>query len=111
MTATPIPRSLALTVFGELDVTEIAHPPANRRPIVTAWVGAERSSEAYARLRVHLDARRQAYVVCPLIEQSETRIARAAEAEAERLRRPGAFAEFARLLDGGRVERPGPAAV
>ena len=87
MTATPIPRSLALTVFGELDVTEIAKPPANRKPIVTAWVGAERSSEAYARLRVHLDAGRQAYVVCPLIEESETRIARAAEAEAERLQR------------------------
>jgi len=87
MTATPIPRSLALTVFGELDVTEIEKPPANRKPVVTAWVGAERSSEAYARLRVHLDAGRQAYVVCPLIEASETRIARAAEEEAERLRR------------------------
>jgi ATP-dependent DNA helicase RecG len=87
MTATPIPRTLALTVFGELDVTEIAKPPATRKPIVTAWVGAERSSEAYARLCVHLDAGRQAYVVCPLIEASETRVARAAEAEAERLRR------------------------
>ncbi len=54
---------------------------------MTAWVGAERSSEAYARLCVHLDAGRQAYLVCPLIEQSETRLARAAEAEAERLRR------------------------
>jgi ATP-dependent DNA helicase RecG len=87
MTATPIPRSLALTVFGELDVTEIEKPPASRKPIVTAWVGAERSSEAYARLRVHLDAGRQAYVVCPLIEVSETRLARAAEEEADRLRR------------------------
>jgi ATP-dependent DNA helicase RecG len=87
MTATPIPRTLALTVFGELDVTEIAKPPASRKPIVTAWVGAERSSEAYARLRVHLDAGRQAYVVCSLIEASETRLARAAETEAERLRR------------------------
>jgi ATP-dependent DNA helicase RecG len=85
MTATPIPRTLALTVFGELDVTEIAKPPASRKPIVTAWVGAERSSEAYERLRVHLDAGRQAYVVCPLIEASEMRLARAAEAEAERL--------------------------
>ena len=54
---------------------------------MTARVGAERSSEAYTRLRVHLDAGRQAYVVCPLIEQSETRLARAAEVEAERLRR------------------------
>jgi len=87
MTATPIPRTLALTVFGDLAVTEIAKPPASRKPIVTAWVGAERSSEAYARLRVHLDAGRQAYVVCPLIEASETRLARAAEVEAERLQR------------------------
>ena len=87
MTATPIPRTLALTIYGDLAVSEIAKPPANRKPIVTAWVGAERSSEAYARLRVHLDAGRQAYVVCPLIEQSETRLARAAEEEAERLRR------------------------
>jgi ATP-dependent DNA helicase RecG len=87
MTATPIPRTLALTIYGDLAVSEIAKPPANRRAIVTARVGSERSSEAYARLRVHLDAGRQAYVVCPLIEQSETRLARAAEEEAERLRR------------------------
>ena len=87
MTATPIPRSLALTMFGELDVTEIAKPPASRKPIITSSTDAERSSEAYARLRVHLDAGRQAYVVCPLIEASETTLARAAEDEAERLRR------------------------
>ncbi len=87
MTATPIPRTLALTIYGDLAVSEIAQPPADRKPIITARVGAERSSEAYKRLRVHLDAGRQAYVVCPLIEQSETRLARAAEAEAERLRR------------------------
>jgi ATP-dependent DNA helicase RecG len=86
MTATPIPRTLALTIYGDLSVSEIAKPPADRKPIVTAWVGAERSSEAYERLRRHLDAGRQAYVVCPLIERSETRLARAAEAEAERLR-------------------------
>jgi ATP-dependent DNA helicase RecG len=87
MTATPIPRTLALTIYGDLAVSEIEKPPANRKPIVTARVGAERSSDAYKRLRVHLAARRQAYVVCPLIEQSETRLARAAEEEAERLRR------------------------
>ena len=87
MTATPIPRTLALTVYGDLAVTEIAKPPANRKPIVTSWVTDELSSEAYRRLRKHLDAGRQAYVVCPLIEESETSQARAAEAEAERLRR------------------------
>jgi ATP-dependent DNA helicase RecG len=87
MTATPIPRTLALTVYGNLSVTEIAKPPANRKPIVTSWVTDDRAPEAYRRLRKHLDAGRQAYVVCPLIEQSETSQARAAEAEAERLRR------------------------
>jgi ATP-dependent DNA helicase RecG len=87
MTATPIPRTLALTVYGDLSVSEIAKPPASRKPIVTAWVGAERSSDAYRRLRRHLDEGRQAYVVCPLIEESETSVARPAEAEAERLRR------------------------
>src|SRR4051794_34343285 len=87
MTATPIPRTLALTVYGDLAVTEISKPPANRKPIVTSWVTDERGPEAYRRLRKHLDAGRQAYVVCPLIEQSETPQARAAEAEAERLRR------------------------
>jgi ATP-dependent DNA helicase RecG len=86
MTATPIPRTLALTVYGDLETSELTVLPANRKPIVTAWVGEERSSEAYTRLRRHLDDGRQAYVVCPLIEESETQVARAAEAEAERLR-------------------------
>ncbi|HEX6662922.1 MAG TPA: ATP-dependent DNA helicase RecG [Gaiellaceae bacterium] len=87
MTATPIPRTLALTIYGDLAVSEIAEPPRDRKPITTAWVGEEKSASAYSRLRKHLDAGRQAYVVCPLIEESETTQARAAEAEAERLRR------------------------
>jgi ATP-dependent DNA helicase RecG len=86
LTATPIPRTLALTVYGDLDVSELALPPADRKPIVTAWVAEDRSSEAYSRLCRHLDDGRQAYVVCPLIEASDTRVARAAEEEAERLR-------------------------
>ena len=86
MTATPIPRTLALTVYGDLAVSEISAPPADRKPITTAWVTEERSSEAYSRLRTHLDGGRQAYVVCPLVEGSETTLARAAEDEAARLR-------------------------
>ena len=87
MTATPIPRTLALTVYGDLQVSEITAPPADRKPIVTAWVigrsqlGGVRAPHAAPR-----DGR-QAYVVCPLIEASETTVARAAEDEAERLRR------------------------
>ena len=87
LTATPIPRTLALTVYGDLSVSEISSPPADRKPVVTAWVTDDRSSEAYERLRRHLSDGRQAYVVCPLIEASETTVARAAEDEAERLRR------------------------
>jgi ATP-dependent DNA helicase RecG len=102
MTATPIPRTLALTVYGDLSVTEIARPPANRKPIVTSWVTDDRAPEAYRRLRKHLDAGRQAYVVCPLIEQSETSQARAAEAEAERLRR-GELREYRVGLMHGRL--------
>ena len=86
MTATPIPRTLALTVYGDLAVSEIAKPPASRKPIVTAWVTDERSSEAYTRLRAHLTEGRQAYVVCPLVEESATSDARAAEQEADKLR-------------------------
>src|SRR5438876_2126580 len=87
MTATPIPRTLALTVYGDLAVSEIAKPPAARKPVVTRWIPEERAAEAYTRLRRLLDEGRQAYVVCPLIEESETSRARAAEAEAKRLRR------------------------
>ena len=86
MTATPIPRTLAQTVYGDLDVTEITRPPRGRQPIITSWVSHERSAEAYKRLRRHLDDGRQAYVVCPLVSESETIEARAAEQEAERLR-------------------------
>jgi ATP-dependent DNA helicase RecG len=87
MTATPIPRTLALTVYGDLSVTEITKPPANRKPIVTRWIPEDRASEAYRRLTRLLRDGRQAYVVCPLIEASETSRARAAEQEAERLQR------------------------
>jgi ATP-dependent DNA helicase RecG len=87
MTATPIPRTLALTVFGDLAVSEIAKPPASRKPIVTSWITEDRASHAYTRLTRLLREGRQAYVVCPLVEASETTLARAAEEEAERLRR------------------------
>ena len=87
MTATPIPRTLAMTVYGDLAVSEIAKPPASRKPIVTRWITEDRASEAYTRLTGLLGEGRQAYVVCPLVELSETTLARAAEAEAERLQR------------------------
>jgi ATP-dependent DNA helicase RecG len=87
MTATPIPRTLALTVYGDLSISVIAKPPASRKPIVTSRIDEARSSEAYTRLARLLGEGRQAYVVCPLVEASETTLARAAEEEAERLQR------------------------
>ena len=85
MTATPIPRTLALTVWGDLSVTEIDMLPTGRKPIVTRWITHDRSSEAYQRLTKHLSDGRQAYIVCPLVSLSEAIEARAAEDEAERL--------------------------
>ncbi|MGI8580066.1 MAG: ATP-dependent DNA helicase RecG [Solirubrobacteraceae bacterium] len=87
MTATPIPRTLRLTNFGELSVTELKTLPRGRRPVTTHVAGTEAERErAYDRLREDLRAGRQAFVVCPLVEESEALHARAATAEYERLR-------------------------
>src|SRR3954454_12226659 len=72
MTATPIPRTLALTAYGDLDVTVLRHLPAGRQPITTYVCATERErSRAYERIREELRAGRQAFVVCPLVEESE----------------------------------------
>ncbi len=85
MTATPIPRTLALTVFGDLDVTTIAAAPAGRRPVVTRLVDEERREDGYDFVKRQLAKGRQAYVVCPAIDESESIDAATAVAEAERL--------------------------
>jgi ATP-dependent DNA helicase RecG len=85
MTATPIPRTLSLTAYGDLDSTALRELPKGRQPIRTRVVGEERRGEAYEFIRERLRERRQAYVVCPLVSDSEAVEARAAEAEAERL--------------------------
>jgi len=87
MTATPIPRTLALTVYGDLALSTIERPPASRKPVITSRISESKVSEAYTRLTRLLREGRQAYVVCPLIEASEASAARAAEEEAERLRK------------------------
>ena len=87
MTATPIPRTLALTAYGDLDVTVLRELPAGRRPIETFVAGTDSErARAYERIREELDAGRQAFVVCPLVEESEALQAKAATAEFERLR-------------------------
>lgn len=71
MTATPIPRTLAITAFGELDVSIIDELPAGRKPITTRWLKPAQLPTAYEWLRTELGKNRQAYVICPLIEESE----------------------------------------
>jgi ATP-dependent DNA helicase RecG len=86
MTATPIPRTLALAGYGDLDFTLLRELPRGRRPIQTFVCASERErARAYDRLREELRAGRQAFVVCPLVEESELLQARAATAEYERL--------------------------
>jgi ATP-dependent DNA helicase RecG len=72
MTATPIPRTLALTVFGDLDVSVMRQLPPGRQPVVTRWVQRGQRERLYARLRDELRRGRQAFVVCPLVAESET---------------------------------------
>ncbi|GMU65671.1 MAG: ATP-dependent DNA helicase RecG [Acidobacteriota bacterium] len=71
MTATPIPRSLALTFYGDLEVSVLDELPPGREPIATEVVPSSRRREVYQRLRAELDSGAQAYVVVPLIEESE----------------------------------------
>jgi ATP-dependent DNA helicase RecG len=85
MTATPIPRTLSLTAYGDLDTTALHDLPAGRRPVETRLVEEDDRAEAYAFIRSQLREGRQAYVVCPLVSESEKQQGRAAEAEAERL--------------------------
>jgi len=68
LTATPIPRTLALTLYGDLDISVIAELPAGRQPVQTFWVGESRRAEMYAHLDALLKKGGQGYVLCPLIE-------------------------------------------
>lgn len=79
MTATPIPRTLALTVYGDLEVSLIKSRPPGRRKIQTLCYTEEKRSEVYAGLRRQVQKGRQAYVVCPLIQESESIGVRSAE--------------------------------
>jgi len=87
MSATPIPRTLALTFFGDLDVSVIDEMPPGRLAVQTEWVGPEERGRAYAFVREQVHEGRQAFVVCPLIEESAALQTRAATQEYERLSR------------------------
>ncbi len=103
MTATPIPRTLALAAYGDLDFTLLRELPRGRRPIQTFVCATTAERErAYDRIREELRDGRQAFVVCPLVEESELLQARAATVEFERLR-GGEFADFEVVLLHGQM--------
>jgi ATP-dependent DNA helicase RecG len=87
MTATPIPRTLTLTLYGELDVSIIDELPPGRKPVRTHWKTPEERLKVYAGVRKLIQEGRQAYVICPLIDESDKLQVRAAEQMAEHLQK------------------------
>jgi ATP-dependent DNA helicase RecG len=87
MTATPIPRTLALTLYGDLDLSVIDELPPGRQAVKTRWLRPEQRERAYAFVRRQVAAGRQAFVICPFVEESEVVQVKAAVAEYERLSR------------------------
>ena len=87
MTATPIPRTLALTLYGDLDVSVIDQLPHGRQKIITRWRTGARRAEAYTVIAHQVAESRQAFIICPLIEESESLAVKAATVEFERLSR------------------------
>ncbi len=87
MTATPIPRTLALTLYGDLDLSVIYELPPGRQTVRTKWLRPDQRESAYAFVRKQAAEGRQTFILCPLIEESDTIVAQAAVVEYERLSR------------------------
>lgn len=92
MTATPIPRTLALSIYGDLDLSLLDEMPAGRKPVITEVLGPEKREKAYERVRAEMKDGRQAYVICPRIDEPDPAKelalqAKSVKAEAERLKR------------------------
>jgi ATP-dependent DNA helicase RecG len=85
MTATPIPRTLALTLYGDLDVSVIDQLPPGRQKIITRWRSGARRDEAYKIIAQQVAESRQAFIICPLIEESDSLAVKAVTVEYERL--------------------------
>jgi ATP-dependent DNA helicase RecG len=102
MTATPIPRTLSMTLYGDLDVSVIDELPPGRKPIITKHVTSDRVEQVYSFLKRQIDEGRQAYVVYPVIEESETQAMKAAQQMYEHLSRE-VFPQIAVGLMHGRL--------
>lgn len=102
MTATPIPRTLSLTLYGDLDVSVIDELPPGRTPVRTHLILPQQRSEMWDHVRTQLDAGRQAYVVCPLIDESDILQVASATATYEDISR-GELADYRVLLLHGRL--------
>jgi len=85
MSATPIPRTLSLTLWGDLDISTIDELPAGRQQVSTRWLPPERRQAAYGFVRKVVQAGRQAFVICPLVDESETIESKAATEEYKKL--------------------------
>ena len=103
MTATPIPRTIALAVFGDLDTSTMKQLPPGRQPVLTRWHSETQRERIYDRFRDFLRDGRQAYVVCPLVAESESLDLTAAEQQYEALR-TGPFQEFRVGLLHGKMD-------
>jgi ATP-dependent DNA helicase RecG len=103
MTATPIPRSLALTLYGELDVSIIDEMPPGRQDIKTEIVTPVRKTQLFEQIKTELNNGRQMFVVCPLISESDSRIGASAEVIYEQLSKRD-FKEFKVGLLHGRLK-------
>ncbi len=110
MTATPIPRTVALTVFGDLDVTIIREMPPGRQKVVTRWMQEAQREWVYDKLREGLTQGRQAFVICPLVEESTVLDVKAATTTHAELQ-AGQFHDFRLGLLHGRMDEEGKAAV
>jgi ATP-dependent DNA helicase RecG len=102
MTATPIPRTLAMTMYGDLDVSVIDELPPGRQPIITKHSTGDRIEQVWSFVKREIDAGRQAYVVYPVIEESETQAMKAAQKEHEHLSKE-VFPDLAVGLMHGRL--------
>ena len=87
MSATPIPRTLALIIYGDLDISILDELPAGRQKIETFAIDSSIRQRAYGYVKKHLDEGRQGYIICPLVEESDVSELKAAEEVAEKLRR------------------------